>query len=228
MSTVQSLIDASLRLIGAIESGESPSSDESNDALEALNAMLASWYEEGIYIPSRTRESFTLSSSKESYTVGTGGDINTSWPMVIETAYWRRDNIDYPMDFMEEREYSVISNKRVTSRPSRFYYEPSFPLGAIFFDYLPDITYQLNLVSLKPLSNLSLSDSINMPGGFDRAIKFNLAVEIAPEYGATPSAAVISGAIESRRAIETRMVQSRVPELKTELSPRGRYNIYAE
>jgi len=228
MATYQNLVDGALRLIGAIESGEAPSSDESNDAIEALNQMLSSWYEEGIYIPSRTRESFTLTSSKESYSIGSGGDLSTSWPMTIESAYWRKDNVDYPMHFMDEREYSVIANKLTSSRPTRLYYEPSYPLGDIRFDYLPDITYQLNLVSLKPLSDVSLTDNVDLPGSFRRALKFNLAIDIAPEYGRPVPAEVAAGAIESKRAIERRMAISRTPELMTEFGSRGRYDIYSD
>jgi hypothetical protein len=43
--TVQQLINQSLIQLGVIASGESPSSDESADALTALNLMISSWNE---------------------------------------------------------------------------------------------------------------------------------------------------------------------------------------
>ena len=50
MSTSQQVINRSLRKIGALAAGETPSSDMSTDALADLNAMLARWIDLGIEI----------------------------------------------------------------------------------------------------------------------------------------------------------------------------------
>lgn len=54
MSTTQTFINRAFRKIGAYESGQTPGSDESNDALSDLNDMLAEWYDEGIKINTGT------------------------------------------------------------------------------------------------------------------------------------------------------------------------------
>lgn len=48
MATAQSIVTRSLRLIGAIESGETPSAEDAQDALAALNDMLHGWAKEGV------------------------------------------------------------------------------------------------------------------------------------------------------------------------------------
>lgn len=48
MSTARDLITMSLRSIGVLHSGETPSAEEADDALDTLNQMLSSWLYEGI------------------------------------------------------------------------------------------------------------------------------------------------------------------------------------
>lgn len=48
MTTARDLITMSLRSIGVLHSGETPSAEEANDGLATLNQMLNSWLYEGI------------------------------------------------------------------------------------------------------------------------------------------------------------------------------------
>ncbi len=59
--TVQQLINAALRTLGVIASGESPSAEESSDGMTALNGIIESWTALGLPIYQITRETFALS-----------------------------------------------------------------------------------------------------------------------------------------------------------------------
>lgn len=48
MSSYRDLVTSSLRSIGVLHSGETPSAEESTDSLDALNEMLNSWLYDGI------------------------------------------------------------------------------------------------------------------------------------------------------------------------------------
>ncbi len=48
MTTARTLITRSLRTLGVLHSGETPSAEEANDALDALNEMLGAWIHDGI------------------------------------------------------------------------------------------------------------------------------------------------------------------------------------
>lgn len=71
MPTAQNIISKSMRLLGAIASGESPSSVELSDGLESLNSIIDSW---AITFPlnyCEQDESVTMTASQAVYSIGT-------------------------------------------------------------------------------------------------------------------------------------------------------------
>lgn len=72
MPTAQTIISKSMRLLGAIASGESPSSVELNDGLDSLNSVIDSW---AITLPMNYCEQdefITMTASQAVYSIGTG------------------------------------------------------------------------------------------------------------------------------------------------------------
>lgn len=208
---VSSLIKASLRAIGAIESGVEASADEYADGLESLNSLLTNLSDDGIIIPSRTVDQLAIGVSQASYSIGSGGEFDTELPLWIEHAFIRLDGIDYSIDISDAVQYKDISNKFITGAPPRFlYYEPSHPLGRIYFNVIPLTTHTLHLTSMKPLSEFAaITDEIGLPKSYERFLRWNLAVELAPEYGQSNVQLVMKLAEDSRDSVERKAFKSR-------------------
>lgn len=226
--TAQELIKAALRAIGAIASGETPSSEELQDSLEALNLMLDSWSAERLIVYENTTEGFSLVSGQASYTIGSGGDFDTTRPTRILGAYIRdSSDIDHPVDVFSAKEYREISSKTTQSRPTELYYKPSYPKGTIYLYPVPETVETLYLESLKPLTEFSsLTTDVNLPGPYKRALKWNLAVELAPEFEATVSDVVAVRAQESKGVIKRLNAANQVEPVVLEiLKVTRRYNI---
>jgi hypothetical protein len=193
--------------------------------------LIGSWSDDNLMIPHRVNEVLPIPSQASSYSIGTGGDFNTARPLTIESAYIRQDGIDYPLDIVPLEQYNRIANKSIQTRPDWLFYENSYPLGKIYFDFQPDTTMSLGLSSLKELTQLTnLSTSISLPKSYERALKFNLAIELCGEYGKEPRMSVVNGATESKAAIERRNNAHRVPQLTVEraLVRTRYYNIYSD
>ena len=75
MTQVNDLVTRSLRAIGALGAGESPSSDMANDAFDMLNDMLDTWSNATIMVPYVTEIIFTLTPNQQFYTIGQGGTV---------------------------------------------------------------------------------------------------------------------------------------------------------
>lgn len=202
--TGRELITGALRLIGAIASGETASADEATDALSALNGMLDSWSLEKLILYARTEEVFTLVGAQQTYTIGSTGDFNTTRPLSIEEARIRVSNVDYPVEIIGLEKWSAIANKTLTSTyPIMLYPEFTNPLATLKFWPIPDAANSVVLWSWKTLTQIAtLNTTIALPPGYERALRYNLAIELAPEYGKSVSAEVASSALESKSNIK--------------------------
>ncbi len=231
MATAQNLIDRAMRLIGALESGESATATESADALTALNAMIESWQTERLVVFAYVDTAFTLVGGDASYTVGPSGNFNlTPRPAKLENCFVRYGTVDYPVQVVEQEQWFSIPDKTVTGDiPEYAYYEPTLPTGTLQVWPVPSVGNSLHIVTWSPVSTLAaLSTSVTLPPGYERALTYNLAVEIAPEFGTEASPSVQQIAVESKAAIKR--INNRKMLTTTEIPDMlgGNYDIYAD
>ena len=198
------LIRATLRLIGAISSSETPNADESSDALEALNLMLGSWGASRFLSASTGKVTKTMTGAS-SYTIGVGGDINTTRPTAIYNAYWSTGGLDYPLTFLDYSDYQDIGIKNIGSIPEYIVLKPDNPLSTIFLFPVP-ANGTLTLDNVRPATELTLADDLPYPPEWIRALKFNLAIELSPEFGFTVSPELVALAQESKAIVMRSMV----------------------
>lgn len=225
MTTVLEAITSSARLLGVLFKSETLTADEANDGLTALNDMINSWSNDSSLTYANVREYFTLASGTEEYTIGSGGGFNTTRPISITAAFIRDGSIDYPMSIISDVEYEQIAYKGLQGGIPRFLnYSNEYPLSTISIYPSPSANYQIWLISKKPLPNYTeITDTISLPVGWMKAIKENLALELAPQYGVEPSATLVRRAMKSLGDIK-RTVSVNTPN--SPLYPQtGGYNI---
>lgn len=203
MSTARDLIKGSLRLIGAIATGETPAAAELADALLVLNEMLSSWSTERLSLFQVTRESFPLVGGTASYTIGSGGTFNTERPVFVERVTVEVSGQEYPVEMITPIEYAAISSKAQSGQPRKAYFSGASPLDTVSLYPAPDAANNLILYSVKPFSTFAtVNDVVTLPPGYFRAIRYNLAVELGPEYGKMIGAEIASIAEESKSNIK--------------------------
>ena len=189
MTTVRDLIQQSLRTIGALATGETASADESNDAFIALNQLVDSLATESLLIYNTAEHVFSLTALQQTYTVGDGGAFNVPRPWAIEAAYLRNTdvlpNIDLPMRVLSQAEWADIRVKGTQSTyPLWCYLDLGYPLDTLYVWPVPLTTKQLVLWLWEPLASFqALDDSVRLPRGYERFLRFALAAELSLEYG---------------------------------------------
>lgn len=183
LTTPENIIRRSMRLIMAIGTGEPMTADEATDGLDALNAMLDSWWNERLAVFSIEEQSFPFTVGVQSYTIGPTGNFVTSRPLKIETAYVRLQSVDYPMTVVDYNRWASIMYKPQQGIPEYLYYEPTMADGEIHVWPIPSQAMTLFIGTRRQIQNFAgLSTQINMPPGYVDALCFNLAVRLAPEY----------------------------------------------
>jgi hypothetical protein len=205
-----------MRLIGVLSKGETLSSSDAADGLEALNAMLDSWRNERMMAYAIKDESLTLVATQSSYTIGTGGDLSTTRPVRIEGAYVRSSDIDYPVEMLDAKQWAAIEDKTSTSDwPDYAYYQPTMSTGTLYVYPVPTAGNTLHVLTWTPFTAFALADTVTLPPGYEEAMATNLAPRLAPEYGVSVSAEVVAMARDSKANIKR--VNSVVPKLTTAL-----------
>ena len=111
------------------------------------------------------------------------------------------------------------------------YFDRSLPiLGELYMYPVPSTASIINLYSRKALTQFSsLTDSISLPVGYVRALKYSLAVELAPEYQVSAGADVIQLAIAAKAGLKRtnrRPLTLQIDPAALAVSGKRRFNIY--
>jgi hypothetical protein len=205
--TVNELLTRSMQLVGAVATGETLTAAEANDGLLSLNDMLEHWSTEGLTIPQIIREEFTLVPGQAAYTIGPSGNFNTAAPTEIREAriidVSAVPQMELPIEIINYQQWADIQQKGIqSSQPIYLFFQKSAPLSTINLYYVPSVANKIALYSFKPLTRFTaVTDQIEFPAGYSRAIRYNLAVELAIEYGKEPSPNVMQMAMDAKAAL---------------------------
>jgi hypothetical protein len=123
-----------------------------------------------------------------SYTIP--GDFKIPRPLRVQQSFTRittqASGLDYQITVIDEDTYKSIGYKGIAAPwPIVMWYNPTYPLGTLSFYQNPSQAGQLHLFTDQILQSFTdLTEEVEMPQGYARAIKRALGRELAPEYGA--------------------------------------------
>lgn len=232
-TTAGDQINGALRLLGVLAEGETPSAETSQDALTALNQMLDSWSIERLSVYSTQDQVFTWPASQRTRTLGPTGDFVGNRPVMLDDATYFRDastNVSYGIKIINQQQYNGIAVKTVTSTyPQVIWVNMTHPDIEMAIYPVPTRDLEWHFVSVEELSQPALLATVlAFPPGYMRAFKYNLACEIAPEFGVEPSPQVQRIAITSKRNLKRINNPDDVMSLPYAIvANRQRFNIYA-
>lgn len=178
-------------VLGIGSEGESLTARESTDGATALNMILKSLHNLGVNMWSVKTEEITPILNQQTYTLGeAGADVTMDRPLDILEVYYREtaSTTDTPIIKNSREEYWYLSDKSSTGLPVSFYYDAQLILGEFNIwpvadaNVVSDYTYQV--IYRKPIDDLDLvTDDIEIPQEWYRAIKFMLAADLSYNMG---------------------------------------------
>ena len=200
-------INRALRLLGVLAEGETPSAAVSQDALMALNQMIDSWNTERLAVFSTQDQVYLWPTSTVKRTLGPTGDFVGNRPILLDDATYFRDpstNVSFGIKIINQQQYDGIAVKTVTSTyPQVIWVNMTYPDIEMYIYPVPTRLLEWHFVSVEELNKpADLSTQILFPPGYLRAFTYNLACEIAPEFGVEPSPQVQRIAMYSKRDLK--------------------------
>ena len=232
MATAGDQINAALRLLGVLAEGETPSAETSQDALTALNQMIDSWSVERLSVFNTVDQTFTWPASTISRTLGPSGVFVGVRPVMLDDSTYFRDastGVSYGIKFINQQQYDAIAVKTVTATyPQVMWVNMDMPDITMTIYPVPLRDLEFHFISAQVLTQpATLTTSLSFPPGYLRAFKYNLACELAPEFGVEPSPTVQRIAMTSKRNLKRINNPDDLMSMPYSLvSTRQKYNIF--
>ena len=233
MATAGDIINGSLRLLGVLAEGETPSAETAQDALNAMNQMIDSWNTERLAVFATQDQVETWPPSTRSRTFGPTGDIVGNRPILIDDSTYFKDpatGISYGLKLINQQQYNGIAVKTVTSTyPQVLWVNMTYPNIEMYVYPVPTKVLEFHIVSVQELTQpATLATVLSFPPGYLRAFRYNLACEMAPEFGTEPTPQVARIAMTSKRNLKRINNPDDIMSLPYSIvGTRQRFNIFA-
>jgi len=231
-------INRALRLLGVLAEGETPTAQMSEDALMALNQMIDSWNTERLSVFATIDQIVNWPVGSINETLGPTGSLvrlngTAVRPILVDDATYFKDpgtGVSYGIKLINQQQYDGIAVKTVTSTfPQVAFVNNTYPDFDIFIYPRPTRLLEWHFISVEELTQpAALTTELHFPPGYMRAFAYNLAMEIAPEFGVEPSPQVQRIAMTSKRDLKRINNPDDVMSMPYAIvDTRQRYNIYA-
>ncbi len=232
MALVRDLINDTLKLIGALASGEVARDDEVLDGLKRLNDMLGSWNNQKLTVHQIIDSRYDLVAGQQDYTLGVGGDFSQTRPVYIERAILVQpasggaSEIELPLEIQSVKDWATeIPVKDIpTNLPRKVYFSGEFPLRDVRFWPIPNISsldwilWWHDSVDGFPETQAGLDTTMALPPGWAEAMRYNLAIRLAPEFGREQQPTVVALARDSLSWIKTANSEVHATELNVDVA----------
>ena len=218
--TGRNIVRDALRELGVIQANETPDGDATSQGLDVASDLLDSWRTERLTIGGVTIATYDLVAETATYTIGDGGDWDQNYPTAIER--WSvipdggaADPVEIPRGRpLTPEEWQRIAVKTLTGAyPTRLYFDRAFSAGLGTVSVYPVPTTSdpdVKLYTLTPaIVALALNTAYTLTPGYVRALKLNLAIELASRYGKQPSASLDKRAAEAKGKLKVQHIQPR-------------------
>jgi len=232
-TTAADQINGALRLIGMLAEGETPSAATAQDSLAALNQMIDSWNTERLSVFSTQDQVFTWTPNQIHRTLGPTGNFVGNRPILVDDATYFKDptnGISFGIKIINQQQYDGIAVKTVTSTyPQVMWINMDYPNIDMYVYPVPTKALEWHFISVTELNQpASLSTQLAFPPGYLRCFKYNLACEIANEFGVEPPPNVARIAMTSKRNLKRINNPDDIMSLPYSIvATRQRFNIFA-
>ena len=232
-TTAGDIITGALRLLGVVAEGESPSPESAADALSAMNQMIESWNTERLSVFSTQDQIFSWPATVISRTMGPTGDFVGNRPITIDDSTYFKDpstGVSYGLKLINQQQYNGIALKTVRSTyPQVMWVNMTYPDIEMYIYPVPTRVLEFHIVSVEELTRPAiLATNLTFPPGYLRAFRYNLACELAPEFGVEPSRQVQRIAMTSKRNLKRINNPDDIMAIPYSIvGTRQKYNIFA-
>lgn len=209
---VNAFLTAALAEIRVARAGDVVNPDDMGLALMIFNEYLDALNADGRALFANTFQTFTLTPNLQPHTIGLAANTPTfavpiGRPVSIQQANMvLANNIRVPLALIDDQAWGNIRAGAaqgqaitITSTIDRvLYYSSDWPNGSIYLWPVPSAANGLELVFETLLAAVALTDTLDLPMGYQQALRLTLAELLAPSFGQQVSPSTAMKAAEAR------------------------------
>lgn len=203
------------------QAGQTPPAEQVTYALARLNRILGSLSQAGEwYVYTTNISSYTLSPTRDFYTIGPTGNFVAERPMAIDKANIIISSgsnlVRVPLEIISDEEWADISVVGIGSAvPVKLYNDGAAPNSNLYlWPKATNTSYKLELFWRQQLTQFSsTADTLVAPNGYQEALTLTLAEALA---NALPGGVLTAELKLSARMARNRLRQSLAPLLESD------------
>lgn len=234
-STALDLVTAAAKDLQFIAEGETLSTAAAQDGLDAMNRIVDQLKAEKLAIYTITRTTWTLVSGTQNYTVGSGGTVNVARPVYLERVGYIETATDpdaeLPLVKFEEDGWRGVVQKDLTGeQPTNWYYNPTYPLGALSLWPVPTSSTLLGVLYAPAAVSefASLATAVSLPPGYREMLVTALAVRLGRPFGRPVTADMVLAASGALMVVKRANFRPQDLSFDAMVSGGGGYNIVTD
>jgi len=210
--TYRNMVEDALLTLGVTSAEESVEGNEAAISLRILNELIDEWNASSGLLYTTLTQSIPLTGN-QTYRIGPNGNFQGGVrPTEIISAWIRENGIDYQLTVLTDSDFDDIPQKNSsTSRPAYINFDRGAPDSLISLYPSGYGSGELFIRYLAPLSEVSYDTPVVLPPAYQAALRYNLAVKLAPIYGEIPAPQVELDARTSKAKIMSNNAE--VPEM---------------
>lgn len=197
--TAEKIILMAFGEIGIGGAGDPLQSEDLMTGLEKLNDFFDAMKAYRLDVWEMRRDLWDLSANTQDYTIGPTGTWTGQRPMQILRAGFVNTYVnptlplETPVQILTDEQWASINLKTLTSTiVGQIWYQTKMPDAIVHVFPIITTTGKLALYVPVPIDEVSedaagLQTTIVCPPGYRKMFRTNLAIELAPDYGVTPS-----------------------------------------
>jgi hypothetical protein len=206
--TGQELCELALEEIGVLGEGETADADTASSCLRRANLLIDELFLDRQWLHRVNRVTKTLAAGTASYTIGSGGSINTVRPIFIDSAKLIIDTgaatpTEIDLDILTDQRWQDEPQKTLQSSLSQaIYYDHDWSagLGLIYPWPIPNVgttALVLNLPGVHVTEFADLTTDYTFAPGYKSALIANLAKRLTTPFGKALSAELQERAVDT-------------------------------
>lgn len=212
---VTDFIRLALSEIRAARAGDVVSPDDANDALLIFNELLDALNVDDRALYTVNFHTFTLTPNHQPHTIGISANtpdftVTIGRPTkILSGNIILANNIRKPLELLDDDGWNRISagaaaGQAVTitaSVDTYLYYTPDYPNGSLYLWPVPSTAYGLELRTNTLLAQVALTDTFDLPFGYQQALRLTLTELLAPHFGQPISPETANNARKARALV---------------------------